>query len=588
MIAVLLWSVAAMAQSSDSRPEYKDPPSLRSENGVLSVDMVVEMTKIEVGGKEVETLLYNGLFAPPTFHVRPGDKLEINLENRFDGGTNLHYHGTNVSPEQPQDNVYIDIEPGKNFQYTVNFPEDHPQGLFYYHPHYHSSTEYQIGSGLSGLLSVDGVLDPWPELQDITVRHIILRDIQIDNGKVPNPPDPGNPTMRLVNGLLNPTIPIKPGEVQLWRVGNIGADVFYDLEIEGHKMYEIARDGIRKNQAVEVDNILMPTSSRAEFLVVGGEPGEYIFRTREINMGPAGDPHPRTTLATLVSSGAAAGGPGLPETFPQIRDLREVDIACGRTYDMSETPDGSQFCINNVGTNMNVINTRVRIGNVEEWTINNCAAENHSFHHHQLQFQVVKVNGEDVPFTGWQDTVVVPYRAATAEFPDRCKCNADGSECTDCTCPTAEDPYGQVVVRIPYTNPIIEGKAVYHCHIGEHEDAGMMQTIEMSRTAGNCEPGTPSALDRNTLSSKERATCAPRAANSDHSKHIVPNNARAKAARPSLVDRFMNLLSGSKSEPAPLFTDDICFSSKRPELAARKPNFEKQITRTAYVIEPGN
>ena len=510
LASLVLLPLSAAADEAKERPVFKDPPEVKSENGELSTELTVAPHTIEVGGKTVTTHLYNGLFAPPTIRVRPGDQLRLKLRNRkIDGNTNLHYHGTNVSPKPPADSVFIKVAPNEDYQYVVNFPKDHPQGLFWYHPHWHGTTEYQIGSGLSGLLSVDGVLDFWPELADIKQRNIILRDIQIVDGKVPNPPDPSNPTMRLVNGQLNPTIAIQPGEIQLWRIGNIGADVFYDLEIEGHKIYEIARDGFRTNQLVEYDHLLLPTSGRTEFLIVGGPPGEYVFRTREIDMGPAGDPHPETRLATLVSSGPEQTRHKLPTEFPQVTDLRDVDICCARTMDFSETSDGNQFCVNNVGTDISIVNTTVRIGCVEEWTINNCSGENHSFHHHQLQFQVISKNGVDVPFTGWQDTVAVDYRSQDKDHPNRCRCDDQGN-CFDCTCPTAEDPQGSVVVRISYQNPIIEGKAVYHCHIGEHEDNGMMQIINMSRDAGRCEPGTPSNVDRESLSSKERAVCKPR------------------------------------------------------------------------------
>ncbi|MEM8608800.1 MAG: multicopper oxidase family protein [Myxococcota bacterium] len=518
-LATLLVPAFAGAQKSAppagaaKRPMFVDPPKIESKRGVLKSVLTIQPTTIEIGGVEVTTELYNGLFAPPTLHVKPGDQLRLLLQNRRGGdedfkNSNLHYHGTNVSPLGNSDNLWITVKPGGDFLYEVNFPKDHPQGLFWYHPHYHGTTEYQVGSGLSGLISVDGVLDPWPELKGITERYIILRDIQIKDGKVPNPPDPGNPTQRAVNGLVNPTIPIRPGEVQFWRIGNIGADIFYDLEIEGHKLYEIARDGIRHTQPVIRDHILMPTSSRVEFLVVGGKPGEYVFRTREIDMGPAGDPHPRTTLATMVVSGPRSKKIDLPKVFPERLDLRTVEASCNRTFDFSETPDGSIFCINNVGSDMSMVNTTVRIGGVEEWTINNCTGENHNFHHHQLQFQVVSVNGKEVPFTGWQDTVTVPYRAQKGKFKDRCRCDDQGN-CYDCTCPTKDDPRGQVVVRIPYTNPIIEGKAVYHCHIGEHEDAGMMHTLEMSTDAGVCDPGTPSSTNRESIPSKKRALCVP-------------------------------------------------------------------------------
>ena len=233
-----------------------------------------------------------------------------------------------------------------------------------------------------------------------------------------------------------------------------------------------------------------------------------------------------------MSSGAPAAEIKLPTVFPQLQDLREVEVCCRRTFDFSETSDGNQFCINNVQTDMNLINTRVRIGCVEEWTINNCSGEEHSFHHHQLQFQVISKNGKEVPFTGWQDTVAVPFRSQDKDHKDRCRCDDQGN-CYDCTCPTAEDPHGSVVVRIPYLDPVIEGKAVYHCHIGEHEDAGMMHIIEMSKTADRCEPGTPSSVDRLSLSSKERAVCKP---GKGHKHGMLDNRASVMKLLAALQD----------------------------------------------------
>jgi suppressor of ftsI len=299
--SLILFSLAAQAQETGIRPAFREPPEISSVNGVLVTELTIAPHAIEVGGTKVTTNLYNSLFAPPTLRVQPGDKLVLTLHNRMHGSTNVHFHGTDVSPRSPADNVFLRIAPGEDYRYEVEFPRDHPQGLFWYHPHWHGTTEFQIGGGMSGLLSVGDVLEPWPELQGITRRHIILRDIQIVDGKVPNPPDAAKPTLRTVNGLVNPTIDIRPGEIQLWRVGNIGADIYYDLELEGHKLYEVARDGSRHDQLVAYDHLLLPTSARSEFLVIGGPPGEYIFRTREIDMGPGGDPQPRTTLATLVS-----------------------------------------------------------------------------------------------------------------------------------------------------------------------------------------------------------------------------------------------------------------------------------------------
>ena len=335
---------------------------------------------------------------------------------------------------------------------------------------------------------------------------MILRDIQIVDGRVPNPPDSSMPTLRTLNGLVNPSIPIQPGEVQLWRVGNIGADIYYNLELEGHIFFEIARDGNRHTHLIERDHIFLPTASRSEFLVYGGPPGEYAFITRAIDMGPQGDMYPEVTLGTLVSQGPEQPLIPPPTDFPEVPDLRGMPICCSRTMDFAENSDGSQFCINNVQYDPNITNTTVRLGCVEEWTVTNCTGENHVFHHHQLDFQVIRKNGEDVPFNGRQDTVNVDFRVADDEHPDRCQCDDDGN-CVNCTCPTEEDPFGSVVLLIPYTDPVILGRFVYHCHIGEHEDNIMMQAIEVSEEAGECEAGTPSSIDREELSPIERAAC---------------------------------------------------------------------------------
>ena len=91
------------------------------------------------------------------------------------------------------------------------------------------------------------------------------------------------------------------------------------------------------------------------------------------------------------------------------------------------------------------------LGDIEEWTIVNTAEEAHVFHIHQLDFQVTEIDGVTKPFTGYQDVVTLP--------------------------PATDDGPSMVTVIIPFTNPVIVGKFVYHCHIIQHEDQGMMATI---------------------------------------------------------------------------------------------------------------
>jgi len=500
---------------SKSENGFKEPPRIESKDGVLRAELSAQKKQVEVGGVQVTTDLYNDLLVPPTLSLRPGDTMMIRLNNLIDQNTNLHYHGMNVSPLSPGDNVFLTVQSGGTFDYEIHVPSDHPEGLFYYHPHFHGLTEDQIGGGMSGALIVEGLLDPFPELSGITQRVMMLKDIQIVNGEVPNPPDSSQPTQRTLNGLINPQVSIRPGELQLWRVGNIGADIYYDLQLEGHTLYEIARDGNMHNRLVPRDHVWLPTSARSEFLVRGGSAGEYAFKTKAISMGPQGDTYPEVTLATLVSEGDPVAEIPLPSDFPAVPDLRDAPRCCSRSFDFSETGDGSQFCINNEQTVMGKTNTTVQLGCVEEWTLNNCTGENHVFHIHQLDFQVIEQNGQEVEFIGRQDTVALDFRAQDGTHPNRCQCDASGN-CQNCTCPTPEDPQGQVKVLIPFTNPVILGDFVYHCHIGEHEDNGMMQNISVSETAGQCEMGDPSSITREEISPAERAICN---VSADHLHH---------------------------------------------------------------------
>ncbi|MNK89410.1 Multicopper oxidase mco [compost metagenome] len=110
--------------------------------------------------------------------------------------------------------------------------------------------------------------------------------------------------------------------------------------------------------------------------------------------------------------------------------------------------DPNAFLINGTRFELDRVNTTVKLGDVEEWRLFNPSQELHQFHIHQVDFQVTEFNGKPVQFSGYRDNVFIP---AT----------------------------GSITVRIPFRDPVILGKFVYHCHILEHEDGGMMQAIQV-------------------------------------------------------------------------------------------------------------
>jgi FtsP/CotA-like multicopper oxidase with cupredoxin domain len=461
--AFAAYAVACSDSGGDPDPFF-EPPVITSEDGVLEAELEVALTDTEVAGTPVTIRAYDGDFMPPTLAVSPGDVIRLRLANRIDDLTNLHYHGMNVSPMGNADNVFLHVVPGETFDYEVPVPTTHPRGLFYYHPHIYGTTEFQIGNGMSGGIVVDGILDGLGDLSDVKQRRVYLKDIQVVDGQVPDPPDSGEPTVRTVNGRVGQTITIRPGETQFWEIANIGADIYYDVTLAGHTLYEIERDGNRRTRVIPRDSLFLPTSSRIGVLVQGGAPGTYALATQAIDMGPQGDQYPLVTLATVVVQGDAEAPLVLPTELPPVApDLRGQPIAARRTFRFSENTDGDQFYINGLQFDANRIDTTVQLGTVEEWTIENCSGENHVFHIHQLDFQVIERNGEAVPFLGRQDTVNLDYR------------DTDGPE----DCPTDDDPHGRVRVLMPFTEQTNLGKFVYHCHIGEHEDNGMMQVIEV-------------------------------------------------------------------------------------------------------------
>jgi FtsP/CotA-like multicopper oxidase with cupredoxin domain len=199
----------------------------------------------------------------------------------------------------------------------------------------------------------------------------------------------------------------------------------------------------------------LPPGSRLEVLVYGPPSGTYQLQDAAFNTGPAGDQYPGQLMMTVVSEGSPVADPipiPPPSAFPQLPDLRNAKINQHRTIVFADTADPNLFYINGKSYNPDCVDTVTKLGDVEEWTIQNTAQEAHVFHIHQLDFQVTEVNGEPQPFLGYHDVVTLPAAASDV------------------------DP-SVVKVIIPFTDPVILGEFVYHCHIIQHEDQGMMSNI---------------------------------------------------------------------------------------------------------------
>ncbi|MGW4977348.1 multicopper oxidase family protein [Streptomyces mirabilis] len=430
--------------------DLRDPAQIVSRNGLLRTRIVVERKKVRLAGRGLWALTYNGMYMPPTLRLRPGDRMEISFENKLDHQTNLHVHGMHVSPVGHSDNIFLKVEPGKTFTYEYTFPKSLEPGTYWYHPHPHTLSAPQTAGGMSGLIVVDGLDTYLPApLRGITEHAVALKDFQLVGDQIKTSKlKIGAPTTRTVNGQLNPRIRIRPGETQLWRLANIGANIFYKVTLPGTKFHIVAQDGYPVNRVYSVDSMVIPAGARYDVLVQGPKAGVSELRTLPYNSGKAGNQFPEATLATVQSAGEPMRPAALPTVFAPVDDLAKETVAARKTVIFTENKAGTLFYINHKQFDHNRIDFRAKLNTVQEWTIKNDSDEVHSFHIHTNDFQVMSINGEPQVNYGLRDTVDVP-------------------------------PRGNMVVRIRFLD--YPGKTVLHCHVLNHEDAGMMAVLQIDK-----------------------------------------------------------------------------------------------------------
>jgi FtsP/CotA-like multicopper oxidase with cupredoxin domain len=449
----LALATAAGGYAGDAAPpprhELRDPPQVVSHGGVLRARLVVERRRVEVGGRKLWALTYNGRYMPPTLRFNPGDRMELALENRLTTFTNLHVHGLNVSPGGNADNIFLHIKPGQTYHFSYRFPKGLAPGTYWYHSHADPISAPQVGGGMSGVIVVDGLQRYLPPgLRGITEHVIALKDFQVQGDTVRTQGlKIGAPTNRTVDGQLNPAIRIRPGETQLWRLANVSANIYYRVHLDGQRFTVIARDANPVPRTWSADSLLIPAGARFDVLVQGGPPGRTLLRTLPFDTGPAGNKFPEATLATVLSGGAPVHRAVLPTTFAPEEDLSRAPIAARHTLVFSENKAGTAFFINGRRFDMSRVDLRSKLNTVEEWTVRNDSDEDHSFHVHVNDFQLMSVDGRPPPHPGDRmDTTNVPA-------------------------------HGQIVLRIRFAH--FTGKTVLHCHILNHEDAGMMAVLEI-------------------------------------------------------------------------------------------------------------
>ena len=488
------------------------------------------------GPQDFQLLTYNGRPIGPTIRVRRGSTFSIRVKNHLhnaapdvDPGTdrphglcttNLHTHGLHVSPADPSDNIFRCIEPDQEYTYTFTIPKNHPSGTFWYHPHKHGSVAYQLSNGLAGALIVDGTesdqyddLEDIPEIANAKERVLIFQQFNYSLGsdgiarinanliynypdttpnsceaiKFPATSQDVSTPITPINGVVTPTIYIAPGEVQRWRlihagweekielvwVDEHGAEIDSTDEIPGAIQFrEIAKDGLATGSMTIQKSIELYPAYRSDVLIKAPAlpkgRKEIVFQLKQAPVTPAsglrGNAVDSLCLANVVVRGRNRHMK-LPDPrelvkcrpYPSIRkeELSPASLPNPITFASNDGAIPNPTYLINYVSFHDQKPVRIKLGTAEEWTLKALPSDpnpdnpnRHPFHIHVNPFQVVAhtdATGKTTAMDVWKDTLLIPknesytIRSRFLDFP---------------------------------------GKTVFHCHILDHEDQGMMMPLE--------------------------------------------------------------------------------------------------------------
>ncbi|HEY0672073.1 MAG TPA: multicopper oxidase family protein [Longimicrobiales bacterium] len=423
---------------------------------------VVELTLVAapaaltlIPGTTTSVYAYNGSVPGPTLEFKEGQRVIVHFRNNLPVPTTVHWHGLHI-PADMDGSPFHPIAPGAEHDYSFTLKPG-SAGTYWYHPHPHHSTGQQVAKGLYGAIIVRAADDPLPAtlkeqlvvLSDnrfeadgsiaLSDRHTQQGRIDFENGREGD--------VLFVNGRVLPTLHIRAGEVQRWRIVNASAARIYRLAIPGHRLLQVGTDGGLFEQPVELDEILLTVGERAEILVRGSAtPGtrttlqalpydRYIPQTKPTNWN-----EPRDLLTLAYTKERPVAPIALPARLRVVPPLDTMAVSARRVVTLS------QGMINGKLMDMDRIDVTSLLGKTEIWEIENIVGMDHPFHLHGFQFQVLDRDGVPEVQRQWKDVVNVP-KHQTARFIVR------------------YDDY--------------PGKWMFHCHILDHEDHGMMGVLQV-------------------------------------------------------------------------------------------------------------
>lgn len=416
------------------------------------------------------------------------DHSNHNIPHKFNI-TNLHFHGSHLSPEQ--DDIWEEIDPSDSSLYHYDLV-NHQSGTHWYHPHVHGSTSLQVASGVAGAMIVEDIdLDNFPWLREASRQdheQVMLFDQIFYHPKTGELVDfdilsfmsaagaPELPQGTTINGRVRPGYAMDQGEVQRWRWIHKGFKTALAVHFpEDLQVWQIAVDGIYFKTPVRVRSVHMAPGNRTDLIIKAPKNGMQSIELPIVSYTPQCeyfhdeqvcldlDADDSTWVATVDISGevndmeAPTIDSPLPPLAPGHADLKD-SVSINTRFTRFNIADG-KFMVNGEEFAADTIHETPLVNTVEDWKVSS-ANGGHPYHIHINPFQVMTYGGRDLPNPMWKDVIYV-----TNSIIDYDEVAGDT---------------GKALIKTRYNNFI--GDFVMHCHILDHEDKGMMQKIRLVAT----------------------------------------------------------------------------------------------------------
>ena len=456
---LLLWPLTACGDEPSPAPPtpalqlaLPTPVDRDPRPEVLSVELAAQPTRVALGeGRTPLLWTYGGSVPGPLLRVPKGGTIEVDFVNTLTASTTVHWHGLRV-PNLQDGVVFLGVAPiypGQRQRYTLPAPD---AGLYWYHPHVMSAQ--QLGAGLYGAILVDEAPGVEPDWADEEVV-LVLSDLDLDaQGELADPQTGGElgtlfgreGEVLLVNGRVRPELTATVGQRQRWRLLNAARSRYYALSLPGHRWWIVGGDGGLADAPVEAERLLLVPGQRLDVIVEPTTPGTVPLSwvPYDRGYGSVEFRDPEVLLEYRVAEGGVATGEA-PQAPPVVPPRIETTTSTRVVLHLTQSPPGEPLRLGiNGRSGHDIPPIHAHVGDTFEFRVVNDMAFSHPFHLHGFFFEALDARGQPAVPRVLLDTVDVPReqeRTFRVHFEGR------------------------------------PGMWMYHCHILDHADAGMMGMI---------------------------------------------------------------------------------------------------------------